>query len=170
MNVFMLSWDHDERARHQRDDHVNKLLTEAVQLMNNALYLNELDEHTFYGKSHLHHPWSEWAAESVTNWAFLDEHAAALGREYLYRSKYSDTQQTADRKRAELWDADTRLDIADTLPDRGLTTMPICTKDFEPNTDDVVGAYREYYINRKIVGDERAVWTDRDQPEWSRKV
>lgn len=165
MNVFMLSMDHDQRASYYRDDHVNKMLVEAVQIMNNALHIHDRSDLAFYGASHLHHPWSEWAAESVANWAFLDDHARALGQEYLHRSKYRDEQQAADRKREEHWSEPERSTIGEVLPDRSLTSFPVCTGEFDPDSDWVIEQYRDYYANVKCEG-ERAVWTDRPRPDW----
>jgi hypothetical protein len=165
MNVFMIANNHTERAKQYRDDHVNKILTETVQLMNNALHIHGRDDLAFYKPSHMNHPWSKWAASCSLNWMFLDNHAEALGQEYLYRSKYSDEQQTADRKREELWDSDAREEIFSELPDGQMSTMPVCTGDYEPDGNMILQKYRDYYANVKC-GGERAVWTDRPRPDW----
>lgn len=170
MNVFVLSRDHEERARYHCDTHVNKILLESAQLLNTALHLNDAnDEHTFYQPTHANHPWTKWAARRYANWNWLFEHAQALGDEFLYRSE-KDRHATID-KIERYWidnftgDADRHSCLGRYFDENGeRTRFPQCMDDQYTIADDPVQAYRDYYVAEKVPQDW-CTWST-EVPEW----
>lgn len=170
MNVFVLSRDHEERARYHCDIHVNKMLMESAQLLNTALHKNGADNsHVFYQPTHKNHPWTKWAARRYANWEWLFDHTTALAEEFLRRSD-SDSHKTID-KIESVW-----VDRFDGPADRegwlgryfdedgDRTRFPQCFDDQYKIADDPVQAYRDYYVAEKVPQDW-CTWSV-EVPEW----
>lgn len=155
MNVFVLDLDHRERARMHCDVHVNKMLLEAVQILNTAVHVCGGDP--FYEPTHADHPWCEWATVG-DNWEWLYEHATALGAEFRQRNGKRHASY------GKLKDGWPNQQAPDCIPDGKQTDFPICTGDFEPESSDPVEAYREYYVSEKVPQDWCS-WST-EIPEW----
>lgn len=171
MNVFLLSRNHEDRARYHCDVHVNKLLLEAAQLLNTALHENGADdEYVFYQPTHVNHPWTQWATDRYANWEWLFDHMTVLGDEFLRRSD-ADSHATID-KVGEYWlrpRLDTRSKrrrrLAHYFDDDGeRTEFPQTMPDEYVNQNDPVTAYRDYYVAEKVPEDW-CTWSN-GIPEW----
>lgn len=149
MNVFWLDYDLEKNATYYCDKHVVKMLTEYGQLLSTACRLNGLD--CGYKVSHVNHPCSLWVRESLDNWECLREMAFCLSDEFYYR--YSNAHSAFFTIRD--------LDKPN-IPSKGITIPPQCMPDIY-KTNDVVQAYRNYYIGDKV---RIAQWTKRPVPEW----
>jgi hypothetical protein len=160
---MLLHSDHDERARMHCDNYTNKLTTEAVQLLNGALYANGRGDLAFYADCH-DHPWRTWAGESLQNWQWLYSHAVALGSEFCAR--YDNDGHGSIEKMKSNWTPGVIGEIYNVLPDYGRTQFPICTDDFEPSSDDPIEAYREYMIEVKADEDWFGFEKGRSPPDW----
>lgn len=153
MNIFVLSADPHDIARHYCEIHLRKMMVEYVQLLSNAL-----PEHLVtYKRTHYNHPCSKWARESAANWEWLNSLVWSMGWEYFNR--FSKRHKSCE-ERAKL----TRINIYDYLPHKELTPWPqVMPDEFKPkstcitfmmegkeykdtwNKLDIVDSYRRYY-------------------------
>ena len=133
MNIFVLSRDPREAARMMNDRHVVKMVLESLQLLSTALHCHSLPAP--YRKTHVNHPCSLWVRERAGNYAWLYEHADALGKEYTIR------YGKVHKSHALL------STIPNTIPaPEGMTEFANVT----PYRDmDVVDAYRTLYMVEK---------------------
>lgn len=159
MQVLVLDRDHDKRARYHSYVHLNKLLTESVQILNTVLYRYGLEDVAFYDETHETHPWVVWASKTVSNWRWLREHALALGREYEQRKG---ERQAAHEKLRSNWDRTVLATVGDVLPDGHRTPFPFAFDDTYVR-DDPVESYRAYVRNEKA---EPKYGYVEDPPEW----
>ena len=152
MNIFVLDYDIDKCAQYHCDKHIVKMITETAQILCSAYYYINQEYLSPYKLSHKNHPCCVWVRESLSNWLWLRDLGIALYEEYKHR--YNDKDHKAG-------DIILGLEIPD-LPDIGVTkfaqAMPIQYKN-----EDVVKAYRDYYI-----GDKQHLlkYKNRDVPKW----
>lgn len=169
MNVFVLDRKHEERARYHCDTHVNKMLLEAVQILNTAARESSATSTgSFYQKTHTNHPWCKWARERYANWEWLLEHAQALHQEFQRRN---DKEHKSGVQMYEAWvetedgrDPVGRINLCSQLPDGHRTTFPLAMPDEYAQYDDRVRSYREYYVGEKVPQDW-CTWST-DVPNW----
>lgn len=155
MNVFWLDDDPRLAARYHCDQHVNKLLLEAAQIMCTAARENGLEAEFLYRPTHVDHPVTQWASESRANWLRLREHAEALNAEFVGR--YDKDEDHAS------WQVIDRIDLDDLeFPMTEPTPRPQAMPD-EYRREDPVEAYRAYYAGEKA---EWAEWQYTDRPPW----
>lgn len=100
-----------------------------------------------------HHPCTQWAGESLSNWRWLRRLALALNEEYKYRYGNEDDHKSAQ--------------VIESLPeppieDKGLTKPPQAMPD-ECKHDNPVEGYRTYYREEK---EHLAEWTNRPKPQF----
>ncbi|KDE60443.1 hypothetical protein EL22_22180 [Halostagnicola sp. A56] len=155
MNVFWLDDDPRLAARYHCDQHVNKLLLEAAQVLCTAARENGLEAEFLYRSTHVDHPVTRWAIESRANWLRLREHAAALNAEFVER--YDKDEDHASWQVIERIDPD-EIEFQATEPTRRPQAMPE-----EYRREDPVEAYRAYYAGEKA---EWAKWRYTDRPPW----
>lgn len=149
MNVFWLDYDLEINATYYCDQHVVKMITEYAQLLSTCCRLNGLD--CGYKVSHVHHPCALWLQESLDNWECLREMAYCVSDEFYHR--YSNAHKSFFVIRD--------LQAPD-IPRKGITIPPQCMPNIYKG-DDVVTAYRNYYIGDKA---RFARWTKRPVPSW----
>jgi len=154
MNVFVLHTDPTLCAQMHADKHVVKMIVETAQLLCTVHHLKGSNRDYMYRKTHVNHPCSKWARESVQNYKWLCRLGLELCREYTYRyGKIHKTQRVLERL---------ALDIPN-LPDSELTAwalaMPIECK----VENDAVESYRRYYVMEK---QRLAKWKNRNVPTW----
>lgn len=155
MNIFFLSEDSKEAAQMQVDKHIVKMPLEAAQMLCTAHRL--LDENTnpiLYKSTHIHHPCSKWARESLDNYVWLYWHFVHLCDEYTYR--YGRKHLTDIKLREAL------RCIPKNIPNIGFTSPAQAMPEEYKHTDPVI-AYRSYYKNAKK---SFAKWSGREMPEW----
>ncbi|NKE36485.1 hypothetical protein GWG54_11760 [Natronococcus sp. JC468] len=156
MNVFWLDEDPRLAARYHCDEHVNKLLLEAAQVLCTAARENSYEREFLYAPTHAGHPVTVWATESRANWLRLREHAAALNAEFVERYEKDDDHAS--------WTVIERIDPDGIdFPSDEPTPRPQAMPEEYRRPGDPVGAYRAYYAGEKA---EWATWAHTEEPPW----
>lgn len=152
MNIFVVHRNPVISAQSLADTHVVKMILETAQMLSTVLQAYGVP--TTYKATHAHHPCTVWASKSAQNYAWLLKHGLALCDEYTHR--YKRTHKTEALLRGELHA------LPPGIPVIGQTEFAQAMPD-EYRNEDVVIAYRTYYINAKA---SIAKWTNRDAPAW----
>ena len=153
MNIFVLHKHPRTAARMQCDQHVVKMTLESAQMLSTVI--NELGGQGPYKPTHVNHPCSVWARESLGNFLWLYDHGLSLAREYTRRYKKVHKSQLA---------IEACLAALDTVPLYNLerTPHPLCMPD-QYKCDNVTEAYRAFYIGEKA---SFAKWARHRPPFW----
>jgi len=149
MNIFWLDTDLEKCAQYHCDKHVVKMITEYAQLLSASSRLAGLEQG--YKLSHQHHPCVKWLLESKENWLLLRKLSYYLHKEYQYR--YGGFHKA--------FGVIMSLDIPP-IESSGVTMPPQCMPD-KYKSDNLILAYRNYYIGDKI---RFATWRRRKRPNW----
>lgn len=149
MNIFILDKNPSLAAAYHCDKHVVKMILESAQIMSTVLHMKGLPAP--YKPTHQHHPCVKWAAESDANYAWLFDLFEALCDEY--QARY------CKRHKCEQY-TEPFLLYYSYLPHP--TSFVQCMPD-EYKQDDVVAAYRTYYMKDKA---HFAKWKLGNVPEW----
>lgn len=154
MNIFVLDKNPAVAATMLCDKHVVKMCLETAQIL-----CSLFDENIApYKRTHWNHPCVKWVKEHHGNFIWLVSHGLSLCSEYEYR--YNKIHKSRDVINWCFKNVDKI-----TFNNNDLYTM----SDFKQampeqyKSDDVVKAYRNYYIGEKL---RFAKWTKREQPEW----
>ena len=168
MNIFWLDEDLEKAAQYHNDRHLNKMLTESVQILCTALakhcklrrwehpkYL-EMYNQVPYKPTHPGHPVVVWAGFCTGNFKQLTLLATKLANEWEYR--FNKPHKSGDRLRELL--VLTRLNSELPFDDHIASRPPMCAKEwFTPDPSaDIVSNYREYY--REMI----PVWAAKPKP------
>jgi hypothetical protein len=125
MNIFVLSKDPYEIAKHMPNIHLNKMLTETRQLL-------ELTSPTCTKVGHKNHPCAVWARASDANYNWLLTLGLSIYAEWVKR-------RGTEHKSGEYINA-----LAFRVTNDELVEWPqVMPEEFRG--DDVVEAYRRYY-------------------------
>ncbi|WP_254863682.1 hypothetical protein [Halovivax gelatinilyticus] len=156
MNVFWLDENPRLAARYHCDQHVNKMLLEAAQVLCTAARENGCDREFLYRPTHRDHPVTRWASESRANWLELREHARALNAEFCERY-----EKVTDHKSWTVIDRidPDEIDFSSASP----TPKPQAMPEQYRVPGDPVAAYRAYYSGEKA---EWAEWAYTEEPPW----
>lgn len=149
MNIFVIDEDPYKAAMHMHDKHVVKMVLESAQLICTTRRLLGDDNPMLYKITHINHPCTIWARESVQNYLWLCRHFKALCEEYTYR--YGRTH-VCERFIPIMCD-----ELKYPLNDWPLTTFRLAMPE-KYKTDDPVQSYRNYYLGEKI---QKKFWTKR---------
>lgn len=151
MNIFYLDTDPYVAASYLCDKHSIKMALEVAQILCAAFENGEAP----YKRTHYNHPSCVWARASRQNYEWLIAHGKGIAQEYGKR--YGKTHKSLS---VILW-CEANMEKLN-LPDRGLTTVPLCMPS-QYWSDDPVLSYRAYYIGEKS---EIAQWNKSDTPKW----
>ena len=153
MNIFFLDADPKRAAQMQCDKHVVKMVLETAQMLSTAARAKGHD--VGYKSAYPKHPMTLWVGQSPHNFAWTIIHGMALCREYTLRyDKIHATEKIIN----DLYDVCKGNYVKKTEP-------PQCMPDYCKD-DDVVKAYRNYYILEK---NNFAVWKYSGTPDWYTK-
>lgn len=155
MNIFYLSKSPSEAASYLCDAHVNKMLVESCQLLNNVLK----PEYQLYKPTHENHPCALWLMESKHNILWLLEHADCLLGEY--RKRYGEYKP---HKCETFLNAFLFRHVKENIfwiP----KTPPVLAMPKIFHSDDPVFSYRKYYAYKAITL-KRFTYTNSQKPEW----
>lgn len=167
MNIFVLDNDIKKAAKYHNDMHLRKMLVEACQLLCSVHHSVGTDADIPYRKTHINHPCSKWARESLSNYNWLCKFAKQLSNEYTYRfDKIHKSNAVVD------W----CIEHTPELKDIGLTDFAIAInrdKYGDSITNDVVTTYRNYHRKYKQGYVTRGnyvpySWTRRRKPAFMR--
>ena len=157
MNIFVLDKDIKQSAKAHCNPHVVKMPLETAQLLCTARHeLGEGADTIPYRKTHINHPCSIWARESLHNYVWLCKFGFELCIEYTHRyGKVHKCQAVIDN---------CLLNTPKIASFKSIhkTQHPQAMPD-EYKTDDAVSAYRSYYINDKS---HLLKYTNRNKPDW----
>ena len=163
MNIFFLDKRPDDAAEMHCDKHCVKMILEYAQMLSTAhRVLDKDDVHpNLYKIAHKNHPSTIWTRSSKQHYDWLFRLFRMLSAEYTWR--YS----RGDLKFHKTWDKLGKiLELAPkNIKDNGWVDPPQCMPD-HCKDDDVVTAYRNYYILEK---NNFAVWKHSGTPEWYTK-
>ena len=163
MNIFFLDKRPDYAAEMHCDKHCVKMILEYAQMLSTAhRVLDKDDVHpNLYKIAHKNHPSTIWTRSSKQHYDWLFRLFRMLSAEYTLR--YSN----GEFKVHKTWNKLGK--ILETAPknieDNGWIDPPQCMPDHCKN-DDVVRAYRNYYILEK---NNFAVWKYSGTPKWFTK-
>lgn len=168
MNIFVVDLRPTQAARDLCDKHVSKMHTESVQLLV-SLANNRGIDHNIRKKDgelhkggYPHHPCTKWLERDMHNVRWLLTHAFELCFEHQRRfGRLPFSYGQLNRLLGMVYPS---LDRG--LPSIRLTEFPQCMPD-DCLDDDVVTAYRSYYIKHKSY---MARWNHCDPPAWYSKA
>ena len=160
MNIFYLDKRPDDAAEMHCDKHCVKMILEYAQMLSTAhRVLDEDDAHPdLYKIAHKNHPSTIWTRSSKQHYDWLFRLFRMLSAEYTLRYsrdvlKFHKTWN----KLGKILEAAPK-----NIKDNGWTDPPQCMPD-DCKDDDVVTAYRNYYIKEKS---SFAVWKYSYKPKW----
>ena len=159
MNIFVLGDSPMESAEMHCDKHVCKMLIEYAQMLSTAHRVLDGDEvisESLYKVAHKNHPCTIWTRTNRSNYLWLFSLWKNLAIEYSMRYppkfhaswvKLNGYLQFSPRN----------------IPEGKLSEQPQCMPDYCKDEEDVVEAYRNYYINEKS---DFATWKFYGAPNW----
>ncbi len=157
MNIFVLHKNPDTAARMMLDKHVVKMPTESMQMICTIMDLYGFE--TPMKPVMLNHPCTIWARESSNNFQWLVDHCLALCKEYTIRyGRKHKVEEYMEKYANEILETNYVLKneagyeytpFAQAMPDKY-------------KNDDVVKAYRNYYLGDKW---QFATWKT-NAPKW----
>lgn len=152
MNIFVLDENPEVAAQMHCDKHVVKMVLEAAQMLSAAYPPGSAP----YRRTHYNHPCTAWTRQTKENFDWTVRYGRALAKEYTRR--YGKTHKClsvidwCDKHSASL-----------DFEENGLTEHPQCLPS-ECKRDNVVEAYRAYYIEHKATF---AKWNKaKNPPHW----
>lgn len=152
MNIFVLDENVERCARFHHDQHVVKMVLESTQML--CTVVNKFGLPSPYRPTHVHHPCTLWAGESLSNWRWLQALTRQLNFEYRFRFERDRDHRSAI--------------VAASLPEPpleelGLTEFAQAMPAKYKVAGDAVAAYRSFYLGEKL---GTARWTRRSVPDW----
>ncbi len=158
MNIFILADSPQESAVAHCDKHVCKMMIEYAQMLSTAHRVLDGDEvisESLYKVAHKNHPCTIWARTSKKNYLWLFRLWKNLSMEYTLRyGKFHASWVKLNRF----------LEFPPkNISDGNLTEQPQCMPEYCKDKEDVVEAYRNYYIKEKS---NFAKWNYTIVPDW----
>ena len=156
MNIFRLSNDALNAARMLCDKHVPKMIVETAQLLSTAhrvldgtksldpsgrehFVLSGHREHELFKSTHINHPCAIWVRETIGNYSWTFRHFQGLLATYEQRW---DRKHSLNRMLTSLRHNPENMGAGEETP------APQCMPEMYRG-EDVVEAYRRYYIAEK---------------------
>lgn len=149
MNIFILDYDIRTSAYYHCDQHVNKMILEAAQMI--CTVAGEHGISVPYKATHPNHPCTKWVRESISNYIYLLDLAFWLNEAAKERYKRKTNHKSFDVLES--------LSFPD-LPEKELTTFARAMPDEFKRIPDTVEAYRAYYRTKEF-----ATWKN-GTPDW----
>ncbi len=156
MNIFYLDREPRLAAQYHTDKHVIKMILESAQLLCTAVNVKAGKQVSPYKTTHVNHPCSIWARQSLPNATWLYQLMIELDREYYHR--YGKHHLSVEK----LQDTDILGLMFTYIPVGEFTELPLAMPD-EFKVADRVESYRNYYRNAK---QHLHNWTNRGTPAW----
>ena len=163
MNIFVLHEDATEAANYMLDKHIVKMPTETMQMM-----CTNLDHLGYQGwlpmkPVMLNHPSTIWMRQSYGNWLWCIEHLEAMLNNYTHTyDRIHMVEKHWDKMSDDVYAFLLEEYHADENEEYNPTPFAMAMPDKYKN-DDVVKAYRDYYLGDKW---EFAAWKARRMPDW----
>jgi len=167
MQLFRLDNDPQLAAQYHADFHVNKLLLEATQILNQALREQGHEDYAFYGSTHSGHTCIEWVKESDGNFAWVLQLIYHLQQEKQHR--WQSGPHTSFEKIQRHW-FDGQECVLPLQLNEPQTPQPLAAEDYTPPSSEPVEKYRDYYRDVKQHKDGFGYENGRYAPDWLRKA
>lgn len=151
MNIFILDYDIKKSVQYHCDQHINKMILEAAQMICTVQFLLG-NRNTPYKPTHPKHPCTIWTAMSLDNYIYTMDYAFYLNEEA--KRRYN---RKVDHKS---WNVIEELPFPK-LPTIGLTTFARAMPEEFKSIKDPIEAYRQYYKTKTF-----ATWSYCDKPDW----
>lgn len=164
MNIFVLDTRPEIAAQYLCDAHIKKMCVESAQMLCNNFTLSQLllapktAMGTFRKHSHMNHPCSIWARQSIENFQWLYIHGIAICDEH--KKRFPNDKALTRKALNWCWD---NVNLC-SFPKSGLTPFALCLPD-KFLSDNVVESYRRFYIEDK----EFATWKLNNVPFWYKR-
>ena len=158
MNIFVLADSPKESAEMHCDKHVCKMMIEYAQMLSTTHRILDGDEvisESLYKVAHKNHPCTIWTRTNKSNYLWLFRLWKNLSMEYTLRYDKLHLSWTKLNKYLNF--------TPKNIPEGELTEQPQCMPDYCKDKEDVVEAYRNYYILEK---NSFAKWKFSGQPDW----
>ena len=150
MNIFILDYDIEQSAKDHCDQHVNKMILEATQIICTVNHLKgNLPVH--YKPTHPKHPCTIWAGTSLENYIYVLDYAHYLNEEAKRRYSKKVNHKSYDVLMSMTFpdfELIKRTDFARAMPEQFKRIA------------DPVEAYRQYYKTKEF-----ATWKTK-RPDW----
>ena len=147
-----------ESAEMHCDKHVCKMMIEYAQMLSTAHRILDGDEvisDRLYKVAHKNHPCTIWTRTNRSNYLWLFSLWKNLSMEYTMRYSRFHASWTKLNGYLQFHPRN--------IPEGELTEQPQCMPDHCKDKEDVVEAYRNYYILEK---NSFAKWKFSGQPDW----
>lgn len=152
MNIFILDYDIEKSASYHCDQHVNKMILEAAQIICTVNHLK--NNHIVpipYKPTHPKHPCTIWAGTSLENYIYVLDYAHYLNEEARRRYNKKTNHKSYDvimQLHFPDFELVARTEFARAMPE-----------EFK-KISDTVEAYRAYYKTKEF-----ATWKG-SVPDW----
>ena len=158
MNIFVLADSPKESAEMHCDKHVCKMMIEYAQMLSTTHRIldgEEVISESLYKVAHKNHPCTIWTRTNKSNYLWLFRLWKNLSMEYTLRYDKLHLSWTKLNKYLNF--------TPKNISEGELTEQPQCMPDYCKDKEDVVEAYRNYYIKEKS---SFARWKNSGQPDW----
>lgn len=155
MNIFVTDRDPYLAAQALDNRRLVKMVLETAQILSTVMW--DTDDWGPYRPTHRNHPCTRWAGESLSNYAWLLEHFAALCTEYTHR--YGRVHAST-----KLYPIFSRY-----LDDRDTDTYWTDVHEFtfhDGSREHIIPRYRAYMARKWRADGDAAQWKNREQPTW----
>ena len=141
MNIFRVDEDPVKSAQMLCDKHIVKMPLETAQMLCSVWHRYNFGHLVKYKEAYKNHPCTRWAGDSKENYRWLVKHGMELCREYTRRYDKIHACQEVIK-----WVGATSISF---ILDDKATPQPQCMPDEYKVDNDVVLAYRNYYVGEK---------------------
>jgi hypothetical protein len=152
MNIFFLDSDPSKASQYHVDKHVVKMPLETAQMLCTVHWKN--NSQAPYKPTHLKHPSTLWAGQSLENYLWLCNLGKELCKEYTFR--YAKRHKCEDI-------IDWAIKNLPTFEHKEESNLPLAMPDDFKVENNLIESYRNYYRDGKK---HLHKWTNRNQPNW----
>lgn len=157
MQIFILDKNINKNVEYYVDKHIVKIPTEVAQMISTVYHLQNMNIPSFlYKPTHINHPCSIWIRKSLQNFLYTVNLGNSLYNEYQYR--YNKPDKHCRNKLIFEYASK----VLPSFSIQGLTPFALAIPK-EYKKENVVEAYRQYYIKEKS---HLFKWTKRPIPYW----
>lgn len=173
MQLFWLDEDLGKCARAYHDKHVNKIITEAAQMLHHAFRERGVEHELLYESTHTSHPMTKWVNESEVNMNKTFSLMTALNSEAMARFDWNGDQLAVKKTRKILKDNPSmNMSMSSGQLFEEASEPPFCADEryrveSPLYNSNLVASYRNYYLAEKIQGQKWSRLLD-DLPDWLR--
>lgn len=163
MNIFVTNNCPTLSAQALDNKRVVKMVLETAQLLCTAIFINSnITYDGIYKPTHLKHPCTIWAAETIENWDWLLQHFVSLCEEYSFRYY---KQHSSEKILPYL------LKYRADIKSGAMTAFVNCTRSETIPIDlrhieDTCVAYQQYLIAKWRSDKSPPKWINREPPLW----